>query len=133
MGGPCRGTLCTWWPPPARGAREVLADALKARGIPVERLPVYRTVSKAVGDTISEADVVIYMSPSAVSSAATLGRIDPQARLLRVGLGRSTCEALQDEGLAHERPVGSGPDACLALLYKLFADRRADSAADAQR
>jgi len=119
--------------PCSEDSRPELPDALKARGIPVERIPVYRTVSKSVGDTISEADVVIYMSPSAVSSAATLGRFNPQARLLRVGLGRSTCEALQDEDLDHERPVGSGPDACLALLYKLFPDRRADSAADAQR
>jgi hydroxymethylbilane synthase len=119
--------------PCAENNRPELPDALAARGIAVERIPVYRTVSQAEGDTISEADVVIYMSPSAVSSAASLGRIDPQARLLRVGLGRSTCEALQDEGLDHERPVGSGPDACLAMLYKIFAERRTDPATDAPR
>lgn len=114
--------------PCAEDSRPELPDALSARGIPVERIAVYRTVSQAQGDTVSDADVVIYMSPSAVASAVSLGRIDPAARLLRIGLGRSTCEALQDEGLDHERPVGSGPDATLALLYKIFAERLAGPA-----
>ncbi len=114
--------------PCAEDSRPELPEALAARGIAVERVPVYRTVSQAQGDTVSDADVVIYMSPSAVASAVSLGRVDPSARLLRIGLGRSTCEALQDENLGHERPVGSGPDATLALLYKIFAHRLSDSA-----
>ncbi|MFT7462361.1 MAG: hydroxymethylbilane synthase [Pseudohongiellaceae bacterium] len=109
--------------PCAEVCRPELPEALKARGITVEQLPVYRTVSEAQGETVSDADVVIYMSPSAVASAVSLGRIDSSAHCVRVGLGRSTCESLQDEGLSHERPVGSGPDATLALLYKLFAGR----------
>ena len=118
--------------PCAEDSRPELPDALAARGIAIERVPVYRTVSQAIGDTISDSDVVIYMSPSAVASSVSLGRVDPSARLLRVGLGRSTCEALQDEDLAHERPVGSGPDATLALLYKIFANRLSDSATSGQ-
>jgi len=118
--------------PCAENSRPELPEALAARGVAVERVPVYRTVSKATGDTVSDSDVVIYMSPSAVASAVSLGRVDPAARLLRVGLGRSTCEALQDEDLPHERPVGSGPDATLALLYKIFSKRLSDSATSGQ-
>lgn len=118
--------------PCAEDSRPELPEALAARGIAVERVPVYRTVSQAMGDTVSDADVVIYMSPSAVASMVSLGRVDPSARLLRIGLGRSTCEALQDEDLDHERPVGSGPDATLALLYKIFSKRLSDSATSGQ-
>lgn len=111
--------------PCAEDSRPELPRSLAARGIEVVKVVLYKTVSEGVTEPTAGVDVRVYMSPSAVSSSVALdreqgGREGP----LRIGIGGSTCDALQDEGLEHERPGGSGPEATVALLGRLVADGR---------
>jgi hydroxymethylbilane synthase len=114
--------------PCALEARPELPDALRERGIEVDRIVLYRTVAAEETDVVEGADVVIYMSPSSVATAVGQGRETRRQRVVRIGLGGSTCDALQDEGLDHERPHGSGPEAAVALLCQLFDPARRKSA-----
>ena len=119
--------------PCAEHARRELPDTLDARGIPVERIVLYRTVQKAGTEPVEGADVRVYMSPSAVAASVMLGREEALAPARRVGLGGSTCDALQDEGLEHERPDGSGPEAVVALLGRPGLGLRRTAASGAPR
>lgn len=110
--------------PSALDARPDLPDRLRERGISVDRVVVYRTVESTHAETVQEAEVVVYMSPSSVATAVAQGREKRRGKVVRIGLGRSTCDALQDEDLSHERPHGSGPDAVVALLGQLFDPAR---------
>ena len=110
--------------PCAETARKELTEGLAQRGVPLEKVVVYRTVQKAVGEHHEGADVRVYMSPSAVTSSVALGRESEHSDLLRVGLGGATCDALQDEDLDHKRPSGSGPEAALALIALMPVKRR---------
>jgi hydroxymethylbilane synthase len=110
--------------PCAEASRKEMAEGLAQRGVPLEKVVVYRTVQKAAGEHHEGADVRVYMSPSAVTSSVALGRESEQDHLIRVGLGGATCDALQDESLEHHRPSGSGPEAALALIAHLSAKQR---------
>lgn len=114
--------------PCAEQARRDLPDGLAGRDVPVEKVAVYRTVQAAAGEHHSAADVRVYMSPSAVASSVVLGRETGESHSIRIGLGGSTCDALQDERLKYQRPEGAGPEAALALLASLFAKRAANVA-----
>lgn len=110
--------------PCAEGARRELVDALAARGVAVDQVVLYKTVSDGTDDLVSDADVRVYMSPSAVASSVALGREVERSSTVRVGIGGTTCDALQDEGLSHERPQGSGPEATLDLLVRLHGQMK---------
>ena len=97
----------------SRADREMIAP-----GVEVIAIPVYRTVRNDDATVVDDADAIVYMSPSAVTSSVALGHEDGRADVLRVGLGASTCDALRDAGLEHVKPDGSGPSAALAALAR---------------
>jgi hydroxymethylbilane synthase len=104
--------------PCAETARPDLPDALRARGVNVEPLVVYRTIVRRDAPRAPEAAARVYMSPSAVEAAVELGR-EPEGddpTTLRLALGASASEALTRADRAHVAPEGSGPDAALAAL-----------------
>jgi hydroxymethylbilane synthase len=103
--------------PCAETPRPDLAEALGRRGVRVEPVVLYRTVSLEAPALSADVDVRIYMSPSAVAATQ---RIEQEPAPLRLALGRSTAAALAEAGLAHERPAGSGSQAALnSLLARL--------------
>ncbi len=114
--------------PCAAASRKDLPAVLEERGVPVDRVPLYRTVESADGEMVDDADVRVYMSPSAVASSLSLGREKDVEGLLRVGIGGTTCDALQDESLEHRRPAGSGPEPAVALLASIFGNRTSPTA-----
>ncbi|HEY3828075.1 MAG TPA: uroporphyrinogen-III C-methyltransferase [Solirubrobacteraceae bacterium] len=89
----------------ARGARAVLADALRARGTEVEVLELYETVaeplSKRALDTAREADYLTFTSASTVryfvQAAGGSVEVAPATRI--VSIGPVTSEALREHGL----------------------------------
>ncbi len=102
--------------PCAEQARPELPKVLAERGVKVESVAVYRTVEAEDVERADDVDARVYMSPSAVHSAVSLGHEDGVEGVARLGLGQATCDALQDEGLRHTRPKGSGADALIAAL-----------------
>jgi uroporphyrinogen III methyltransferase/synthase len=87
----------------ARVARDVLPDALRARGAEVDVLELYETVaeplSPAQADAARGADYVTFTSASTVRNllSATDGTLDTAARL--VSIGPVTSDALREHGL----------------------------------
>ena len=114
--------------PCAKDARPELPDGLRERGVSVERVVLYQTVASPRSQVVDGADVVLYMSPSAVSIAVSQGHEARRGKVVRIGLGGSTCDALQDEDLNHERPAGSGPESAIALICQLFDPTRRQGA-----
>ncbi len=110
----------------AREAREVLPDALRARGVQVDVVPVYETVaeplSPAVLHALREADYVTFTSSSTVRfllEASGDGAAELSARARIVSIGPVTSEALRQQGLepdleAERHDVDGVIDAVLA-------------------
>ncbi len=107
----------------AEQPRDELRAGLEQRSIPVELLPVYRTVPADGGAPVGDADMRLYMSPSAVTASHAFGREASRPAALRLGLGTATCEALSAAGLDHHAPPSSGPAAALALAASLLVSR----------
>jgi uroporphyrinogen III methyltransferase/synthase len=88
----------------ARVARDVLPDALRARGAEVDVLELYETVAEPLtpqqAEAARSADYVTFTSASTVRNLlqATGGTLDTAARL--VSIGPVTSDALRDAGLA---------------------------------
>ena len=103
--------------PCAENARTELEDELVARGAKVERVVLYRTRAKHDVSLHPEADVRLYLSPSAVAAALGWERAHaPRAR--RVAMGAATTEALSAAGLAHERAASTDPEDLLDALVR---------------
>lgn len=100
--------------------RPELMSALRARGIEVQPVALYRTVADASSPLVDDVDARIYMSPSAVGASMADGRETTDVK--RISLGGSTSDALQDEDLEHHKPKGSGPEAVVHLLLQLASD-----------
>lgn len=106
----------------AERAREVLPDALRARGAQVEILPVYRTVAEPLDEATRtaalRADYVTFSSASAVRffvRAAGPGGWGPDARI--VSIGPITSQALREHGLAaHVEATEHTPDGLVAAI-----------------
>jgi uroporphyrinogen III methyltransferase/synthase len=104
----------------AEQARDVLPDALRARGAEVEVLPLYRTVAEPLGPVAHEAaraaDYVTFTSASAVRFfLAGAGPPGDGARL--VSIGPITSAALREHGLEpHVEAAEHTPDGLLAAL-----------------
>jgi uroporphyrinogen III methyltransferase/synthase len=86
----------------AAEARDVLPDALRARGAEVDVVALYETVAEPLGDAqlaaVSGADYVTFTSSSTVSYFLAAGaRPGPATRL--VSIGPVTSGALRDHGL----------------------------------
>lgn len=101
--------------PCAEGARVELEDELAARGVTVERLVLYRSHARHDTDWNAEADVRLYLSPSAVQACLEHERARP-GQTRRVALGPATAAALAAAGLAHECAAGTGAEAVLSAL-----------------
>jgi uroporphyrinogen III methyltransferase / synthase len=110
----------------ASRAREVLPDALRARGVQVDVLEVYETLAEPLAPELLEraagADYITFTSASSVSSfleaAAGQAGISPSARI--ASIGPVTSAALREHGLqAHVEASRHDID---GLLESLLAD-----------
>jgi hydroxymethylbilane synthase len=110
---PARGTRVLF--PCAEGARSELEQELVAAGVTLERLVLYRTRARRDFTWHAEADVRLYLSPSAVEAALAREREQP-ARAQRLALGPSTSAALAAAGLEHTTPAGTDPEDLLAAI-----------------
>jgi uroporphyrinogen III methyltransferase/synthase len=87
----------------AAEAREVLPDALRARGAEVDVLALYETVAEPLGEAelgaVSRADYVTFTSSSTVRFFLEQARDQLSARTRLVSIGPVTSEALRERGL----------------------------------
>jgi hydroxymethylbilane synthase len=116
-----RGRAVLW--PCAEEALPDLQDALRERGVEVRRLPIYRTRLVAGLELARDADVRVYMSPSAVEAALPSERARP-GRARRFALGHATAAALETAGLAATSPGCSAApitDELVAELVRLVS------------
>ena len=108
----------------ARVARDVLPDALRARGAEVDVLELYETVAEPLSPEQAEAargaDYVTFTSASTVRNLlqATGGTLDTAARL--VSIGPVTTAALREQGL--EPHVEAAQHDIDGLVAALVAD-----------
>lgn len=117
--------------PCAEAAGPDLEDTLRARGVDVDRLVVYRTVETPTASTPTPPDseeLRVYLSPSAVRASINRGWETPSQTVTRVGMGRSTASTLREAGLAHLPPTADGPDAVVDTVFR-FASFRVASLA----
>jgi uroporphyrinogen III methyltransferase/synthase len=116
-------------------ARDVLPDALRARGVEVDVVELYETVAEApparVLDEALRADYLTFTSSSTVRfflQAAGEQAISPAARI--VSIGPVTSETLREHGLApHVEASSHDVD---GLVAALLADAAASPQADKQ-
>jgi uroporphyrinogen III methyltransferase/synthase len=112
----------------ARVARDVLPDALRARGAEVDVLELYETVAEQLdGDTLAatrDADYVTFTSSSTVrfllEAAGGAGALGDRARL--VSIGPVTSATLREHGL--EPHVEAAEHDVDGLVEALLADAR---------
>jgi len=102
--------------PCAEGARDELEDGLEARGIAVERLPLYRTVPVPHARLDPAVDVRLYASPSAVAAARDFEHAQRPAAV-RLAPGASTAAALKQAGLEHIAAASPASEDILAALF----------------
>jgi len=111
--------------PCAEAARPDLTEALTARGMPVERLVLYRTVSSARSEPVADAIARIYMSPSAVKSSIELDRERGVDDVIRVAIGETTAAALAEHALPAVRSETPGAEGVIAALIAANDEVRA--------
>jgi hydroxymethylbilane synthase len=103
--------------PCAVEARDDLERVLAARGVAVERLPVYRTRPAAGARLAEDVHARVWLSPSSVDAAADL-----EARLTRsaprLGMGPTTAEAFARRALEHV-PLDAAPSLTEAVVWTL--------------
>jgi uroporphyrinogen III methyltransferase/synthase len=110
----------------ASGARDVLPEALRARGAQVDVLELYDTVAEPLGETqlsaVRSADYVTFTSSSTVRffMDALGGRFPDGVRA--VSIGPITSETLRERGL--EPDVEAARHDIEGLVEALVADRR---------
>jgi uroporphyrinogen III methyltransferase / synthase len=110
----------------ARGARDVLPDALRARGVAVEILELYETVAEPLApealQALREADYVTFTSSSTVrfllQAAGGAAGLSPDTRL--VSIGPATSAALREAGL--EPHIEADPYDVEGMIAALLAD-----------
>jgi uroporphyrinogen III methyltransferase / synthase len=119
----------------ARGARDVLARALRERGAEVDVLELYETVAEPIPATIlaqaREADYVTFTSSSTVrhflAAAGGDPSLSPRTRI--VSIGPVTSEALRDHGLTPDiEAVSADVEGMIdALLNEVLTHRSSDA------
>jgi uroporphyrinogen III methyltransferase/synthase len=102
----------------AAEARDLLPDALAARGAEVEVLPLYDTVAEPVDAALAEADYVTFTSSSTVRFFTEGASLPPGARV--VSIGPVTSETARSLGL--EVHVEAGQHDIDGLVEALLAD-----------
>jgi uroporphyrinogen III methyltransferase/synthase len=110
----------------ARGGREVLPDALRARGVQVDVLELYESVAEPLAaDTaaaVRAADYVTFTSSSTVRNLlGAIGELSPHTRV--VSIGPITSETLREHGVAID--VEAGEHDVDGVLAALVADAAA--------
>jgi uroporphyrinogen III methyltransferase / synthase len=118
----------------ARGAREVLPDALRERGVEVEELSLYETLPEALAphtlELASAADYITFTSSSTVRffldaiAAARGAALSPRTRV--ASIGPVTSAALRERGI--EPHVEAARHDIDGLLDALLADARMHAA-----
>ena len=118
----------------AREAREVLPDALRARGAEVDVLALYETVAEPLAPhtlrAVCQADYVTFTSSSTVrfllAAAGSAGAaLSPSTRI--VSIGPVTSEALHEHGLqAHVEAESHDVEGVVAALLADAASRASD-------
>jgi uroporphyrinogen III methyltransferase/synthase len=108
----------------AEQARDVLPDALRARGAEVEILPLYRTVAEPLHDDARAAalgaDYVTFTSASAVRFFVEAAGRPERAQI--VSIGPITSEALREHGLEPDVEAAEHtPDGLVAALLAAVA------------
>jgi uroporphyrinogen III methyltransferase/synthase len=108
----------------AEQARDVLPDALRARGAEVEILPLYRTVAEPLSDAARVAalgaDYVTFTSASAVRCFVEAAGSVAGPRI--VSIGPITSDALRAHGLQpHVEATEHTPDGLVAALLRVRA------------
>ena len=106
--------------PCAENARRELEVELAERGVMVERLVLYRSRARHGAALSAEADVRLYLSPSAVAAGLEHERAG-SGRAQRLALGPSTSAALAAAGLAHDCPASTDTEDVLAALARAHA------------
>lgn len=117
------GRAVLW--PCAEEAVPDLADALRARGVEVRRLPIYRTKLVDGFQPSRDVDVRVYMSPSAVAASLASER-GGRSAARRFALGHATAAALADAGLEATSPGCSAApitDELVAELVRHVSNR----------
>lgn len=103
--------------PCAVEARDDLERGLAARGVQVERLPVYRTRAAAGARLAEDVHARVWLSPSSVDAAAEL-EAGLTHRAPRLGMGPTTAEAFARRGLEHV-PLEAAPTLAEAVVWTL--------------
>jgi hydroxymethylbilane synthase len=109
-----------FWPC-AEDALPEFAAALEARQIELRKLAIYRTTRVAAPRLAADADVRVYMSPSAVEAALDWERAHGSTSTRRFALGHATAQALDQARLAAAAPsCAAGPitEALVADLWR---------------
>lgn len=119
-----------YWPC-AQDAVLELEEALRERGVGVERLAIYRTKLSTNVQLERNVDVRVYMSPSAVDACLTWERAHPQTTTRRFALGNSTAAACERVSLAAQSPRCVAGPITEELVRELRLLRTKSSAAPA--